>query len=401
MRLSSPVISKQVIKGLVEMGVDVIDVGLVSTPTFYYAVANGNYDGGLQVSASHNPKEYNGIKFVREEAKPVGLFNGLDKIRDLYIENNFAEADNGTIEKKEGVLADIVDYSMKFYDFNIGKFKIVADAANAMSIPDLEAFFDKLSCELVKMNFTLDGTFPVHQADPFKPENVVDLKKKVIEEKADLGIATDGDGDRIFFIDNNGEMIDPAIIRGMLAKEVLKHNPGATICYDIRPGMITKDMIVENGGTPHVTKVGHSLIKAKAIELDSPFAGESSGHFFFKTNVGFFETPLIVTLIILNEMTKEGKPISEIVAPLNKYFHSGEINSTVEDKEGVMKKLEELYRVGAKNVSKLDGVSIEHEDYWFNVRASNTEQLLRLNLEARTNEKMEKMRDEILAVIRN
>lgn len=400
MRLSSPSLSKKLIQGIIDAGSDVIDIGLVSTPTFYYSIGEFKADGGLQVSASHNPKEYNGVKAVRANAYPMGLNNGLDKVRDLCSKNEFEEVEHkGQVINKENVVNSIVDYSLKYYDFNIKPLKVVADVANAMSSPDLNSLFEQLPCELIKMNFELDGTFPAHQADPFQEKNVVDIKRKVIEEGADLGIATDGDGDRIFFIDDKGKLVEPGIIRGIISKIVLQHNPGSKICYDIRPGRITKDMIVENGGIPIVTKVGHSLIKMQAIKENAPFSGESSGHFFMKTNNGFFECPLIIALIIMDEISKNGK-LSEIIKPLQRYSHSGEINSTVEDKEGRMKELEKLFGDGSK-VSWLDGISIEHDDYWFNVRASNTEPLLRLNLEATSKEKMEEMTKKVVDIIRS
>ncbi len=403
MRLSSPDLARKVIEGVTDTGANVIDIGLASTPTFYYAVARYGYDGGLEVSASHNPKEYNGVKVVRAKAYPVGLPNGLDKIRDAYLAHKDIAADQkGKVTKKVGILEERVQDALKFYDFSkIRPFKIVVDTANSMGSPDIEELFKHLPCELVKMNFELDGTFPVHEADPFKDENIVDLKKKVLEEKADLGISTDGDADRIFFIDNKGDLIEPEIIRGLMAKEVLEHHPGAPIGYDIRPGMITREMIEEYGGKPFVTKVGHSLIKKDSIDKDAPFSGESSGHMFFKTEYGFFETPLIVALVLMKQMSEVDKPVAEIIEPLRKYFHSSEINSDVEDKDSKMKELEQKFSSGAKNVSWLDGVTIEHEDWWFNVRPSNTESKLRLNLEARDKETMKEKRDEVLGVIRS
>ena len=269
MRLSSPQLSEKLIEGITDQGVDVVDIGLGSTPTFYFAVANYGYDGGMQVSASHNPKEYNGIKIVKARAYPVGYDTGIDEIEKRVKENKFEKAETkGNVEKKENVVDDHVEYALKFADIEkIKPFTVVADVANAMGAHYLEKLFEKLPCKLIKMNFKLDGTFPSHQANPYNDKNIVDIKKKVIEEKADLGIATDGDGDRIFFIDDRGELIEPGIVRGLLSKIFLKENPGATICYDIRPGKITYDMIVENGGKPVVTKVGHSLIKAQAIKF--------------------------------------------------------------------------------------------------------------------------------------
>ncbi|MFC1721910.1 phosphomannomutase/phosphoglucomutase, partial [Patescibacteria group bacterium] len=335
-------------------------------------------------------------------AEAMGINNGLDKIRDACVLAEKSTATTkGKISEKKNILADRVKYALDFYDFSrIKPLKIVADAANAMGALDLEALFEKLSGELVKMNFKLDGTFPVHEADPFKDENITDLKKKVVAEKADLGIATDGDADRFFFIDDKGELVRPEIIRGLMAQEALRHNPGAKIGYDVRPGMITKEMIEEAGGKPFVTKVGHSLIKKQSIEEEAVFSGESSGHFFFRTDYGFYETPFIVTLILMKMISESGKSLAEIVAPFKKYHHSGEINSEVEDKESKMKELEKKFGPGAKKISWLDGISIEHDDWWFNVRASNTEPKLRLNLEANTESLMKRKVKEVLAIIR-
>lgn len=397
MRVSSPSLSESVIKAITSMGADVVDIGLASTPTFYYAVAKYGYDGGVIVSASHNPKEHNGLKIVRKEAEAIGLVNGLEKIRD-YSKTDIPEGEKGSVVKNEIALKERVEYALNFYDFNIRKMKVVADTANAMGSLDLRELFKHLDCELIEMNFGLDGTFPAHEANPFKEENVVDIKKRVVEEKADLGIAVDGDADRFFFIDEKGELVEPGILRGIFAEVVLRHNPGANIGYDVRPGQITQDMIVEHGGKPFVTMVGHTLIKKKGREVNAAFAGESSGHFFFKTMFGFFETPLIGTLVLMDEISKRGS-LSEIVAPLKRYFHSGEINFNVEDKDEKMKELANKFSDG--EISYLDGISVKYDDWWFNVRASNTENKLRLNLEARTREKMEEMRDKVAKIIKS
>lgn len=400
MRTSSPDLAASIIRGITEQGVDVVDIGLASTPTFYYAVTNLGLDGGMQVSASHNPKEYNGVKIVGRKALPVGYDSGIELIEHKVQNNEFKPASQkGNVTRREGILESEIEFSLQHADLaKIGPLKVVADPANAMGAPYLAGLFKRLPGELIQMNFDLDGTFPVHEADPFKDENIRDLKKRVLEEKADLGIATDGDGDRIFFIDEKGQLVEPAILRGLMAKIVLREHPGATICYDIRPGKITRDMIVENGGQPSVTKVGHTLIKAQAIKEKAAFAGESSGHFFFNTEIGMFEMPMIVMLKLFEEICTSGKKLSEIVEPLKKYFHSGEINSTVEDKEAKLKELAAIFKDG--KISWLDGVTVEYDEFWFNVRPSNTEPLLRLNLEAVSREAMEKRTAQVLKIIR-
>ncbi len=400
MRLSSPSLKKQVIEGLFESGVRVIDIDLVSTPTFYFAVSYFGYDGGLMVSASHNPAQYNGIKLVREGAKPFGQGNGMEELQKIVEQNEFVISENkGNIISKEEMLFTQTKEEEKFADLKkIKSMKIVADAANAMGAQYLsELFADLPQIELIKMNFDLDGTFPSHEADPFKDENIADLKKCVLQEKADLGIATDGDGDRIFFIDNKGELVEPSIIRGIMAELFLRDNPGSTICYDIRPGKITRDMIEQNGGVPSVTRVGHSLIKKQMLETGAVFGGESSGHFFVKFPYGVFEAPMVVTLKLLQELSEKNISLADYTEPLKKYFHSGEINFKVADKNVVMQKLKEKF--ADAEISDLDGLTFEYPDFWFNVRASNTESLLRLNLEGIDNKIVEEKTAKISEII--
>ncbi len=382
MRNSSPSLFAAVTRGIMEQGVDVVDIGLVSTPTFYFGVSYYGYDAGLQVSASHNPGKYNGFKMTRAKAVPVSGDTGIMQIRDRVVEDTFPQVmEKGSMSKREGVLQDQIRFGLTQADISkIKSYKIVVDTANGMGGPLMKELFKNLPCELVPLYFELDGNFPNHEADPLKDENNKALQQKVVEIGADLGIALDGDADRIFFIDNAGMTVEPAIMRGILAKIFLRDNPGANICYDIRPGKITIDMIEENGGVPVVTRVGHSLIKEKMREVDSPFSGESSGHFFVKMPYGSFEMPEIIALKVLEELSASGKNMAEYIAPLQKYFHSGEINFTVANKEAVFAKLKETY--GANLQYDFDGLSFAWPDWWFNVRASNTENKMRLNLEA-------------------
>lgn len=405
MRLSSPRLKQSLIKGITEAGANAVDIGLASTPTFYFAVAYFNYGGGLIITASHNPKEWNGFKLVREKAIPISGETGLYKLRDMAMGGLTAPQAPGPLKKrgetiKKGDVLEIqTEHDLRFADLNkIKPLKIAVDPANGMGAQYIEELFKHLPCRLIKMNFDLDGAFPAHEADPLKEENLEDLKKKVIEENADLGIAIDGDGDRIFFIDEKGKTIDQSIIRGILSMIFLREKPGSKICYDIRPGRITRDMIEEYGGIPIVTRVGHSLIKEQALKENAYFAGESSGHFFLNMDIGCFEVPVIIILKLLQEFSESNKPISEYIKPYQKYFHSGEINSTVKNQEEVIKKIEKKY--GDGEINKLDGITVEYSDFWFNVRGSNTEPKLRLNLEAKTKELMEEKRDEVLKIIR-
>jgi len=402
MRLSSESLKKNLASGLCDGGLNVVDIGLTSTPTFYFSVANYGYDGGILVSASHNPKEYNGFKLVRERALPVSKDSGIMTLRDLVIENKFSKAPvQGKMTEKSGVLEDQLKHDLAYSKTTeIKKFKIVIDPANAMGAQYFDELFKHLpQLEIIKMNWELNGTFPAHEADPFKKENVEDLCKKVLEEKADLGISTDGDGDRIFFVNNNGVALDPGITRAILCKIFLGENKGAKIAYDIRPGKITRDTIVENGGVPIVTRVGHSLIKEQAIKEGAVFAGESSGHFFLNMPEGCYEVPVIVTLKILEELSKSGLTFAKYAKPYEKYFHSGEINTRVENGASKIEEIKQKYADGKQN--DLDGISIEYSDFWFNVRSSNTEPLLRLTVEAKTKELMEQKRDELIEIIKS
>lgn len=401
MRLSSPMLHEALKRGLIEQGIRVVDLGLCSTPTFYYAVAHYGYNGGLLISASHNPKEYNGVKIVRERGLPFGQGTGMEELMVLVEQGNFELAGKtGTIVEKLGALAEQVKFETQFSQATkIKKFKIVADAANSMGALYLEELFKHLpQVELIKMNFELDGNFPAHQPDPLQDKNVVDLKKRVVAEKADLGIATDGDGDRIFFVDDSGATVEPAVLRGIMAQIVLREFPGAVICYDIRPGKITEDMILEAGGVPSLTRVGHSLIKKQMIDTGAVFGGESSGHFFFKFPQGVYEAPVVVILKLLQELSDKNITLADYVRPLNKYWHSGEINFTVTDKAKVLVALKEAY--GDAKINALDGLTFTYPDVWFNVRSSNTENLIRLNLEARTKELMEEKLDEVKKLIK-
>lgn len=400
MRLSSEGLKTNLIRGLLSKGADVIDLGLISTPTLYFAVAHYAYDGGIIVSASHNPKEWNGFKLVRAKGLPISGETGINFLKDKVLENHFLLAPQpGTLIKNEQALDDEIASTLKAVDLKkIKAFRVIADAANGMGALYLKKLWEKLPGELITLNFNLDGTFPAHEADPLKGENLEQLKKEVLKQKADLGIATDGDGDRVFFVDNLGQSINPAIIRGLLAKKFLALRPGAKIGYDVRPGKITEDLIRENGGQAVLTRVGHSLIKEQMLKEDLFFAGESSGHFFLNQTLGCFEYPSLMILKFLEELSEAPGDPATYLASFNKYFSSGEINRVVADKTAVFAALEKKYFDG--KISRLDGLSISYPDFWFNVRASNTEAKIRLNLEAINPELMAQKRDEILGLIK-
>lgn len=402
MRLSSPQLSQALIKGLVESGVNVIDIGLASTPTFYFGVGYLQADGGIQVSASHNPAEWNGLKIVRAKGVPVSGDTGMYTLRDMVLADDFESASvSGQVTTNDEVLEASVREQIKHRDVSgIKPFKIVADPANSMGALYLDALFRHLSaCELIRVNFELDGTFPSHEADPLKDENLDLLKTEVLKHEADFGIATDGDGDRVFLVTNEGQTLAPEILRGILAQVVLEENPGAKIGYDIRPGKITQDMIEEAGGIPFVTRVGHSLIKEKMIEENSPFSGESSGHFFYKSEYGSYEMPVRMLVDFMFWLSQRDTSLSELAKPLQRYYHSGEINSAVESAEKVFSRLRDAFS-DCPSVSDLDGLTFEYPDFWFNVRASNTEPKVRLNLEAISEEIMKRETQRVLALIR-
>jgi phosphomannomutase len=400
MRLSSPILSKEVTRGLRSAGAKVIDIGLNSAPTFYFAVAKFKYDGGIMVSASHNPKEWNGFKVVKAKAYPISQTNGLEEIKKLILSKKLKPSKQiGTLIKKGNILRNQIKYDLQYAKAKkIKKFKIVIDAANAMGAQYFNELFKHIPAKLIKMNFKLDGNFPAHEADPLKEENLIDLKKVIKKEKADFGIATDGDGDRIFFVDDQGQTIDPAIIRGLLAKIFLAEKPKSKIAYDVRPGKITLDLIKQNNGQPILTPVGHSLIKEIMIKQKAYFAGESSGHFFLNLPIGCFEVPVIVLLKLMQHFSAIKEPISEYLKQYRVYCHSGEINREVGNKEKAIKQIEKEYKNG--KINKLDGISVEYKNFWFNLRPSNTENKIRLNVEAVDKKTMERERDKILKIIK-
>jgi phosphomannomutase len=321
-------------------------------------------------------------------------------MKQQILDNKLTPADSrGELSTIEDIARKQLEHDRAYVALDeIKPFKIAVDTANGMGAQYITELFKNLPIILIPLNFDFDGTFPNHEADPLKEENLAQLKKAIIDNQADLGIATDGDGDRIFFVDEQGETVAPAIVRGLLARIFLKEKPGSKIGYDVRPGKITPDMIIENGGIPIITRVGHSLIKEQMLKENIYFAGESSGHFFLNLPLGCFEMPNIMIGKLLIEFSNCGRKISSYLKPLRRYFSSGEINSDVADKTAIIKAITEKYQ-DAK-LSFLDGVTVEYPDFWFNVRASNTENKIRLNLEATNEALMEQKRDEDLAVIR-
>jgi len=386
-------------KGITEQGADVYDIGLASTPMVYFVSGKLDIDGAISLTASHNPAEWNGMKICRAEAVPIGENSGLFEIRDLVMAGNFPEAGKkGKIIPKEEIKNDYIDYFSSFANLGDKKFKVVIDFANAMGILDLDIykkFPDNI--ELVTLYDNFDGKFPNHEANPLKTETLKDLQEKVRENNADLGIAYDGDADRVGFIDENGEIIPMDLITALIAKMILEKNPGAKIFYDLRSSKSVREFIEENGGVALECPVGHANIKKIMRDEGGAFAGELSGHYYFKENY-MAEASILAAIMLLNLMAETGEKISELVKDVKRYFHSGEINSEVADKDEVINKLKEKYSDG--KISELDGVKIEFPDWWLNVRPSNTEPVLRLNLEANTEELMKEKVNEALKIIR-
>lgn len=401
MRTSSPSLTKVAIDTLVQLGAHVIDIGMVSTPTFYFVVSHYGYESGIQITASHNPKEYNGMKIVKNSPSglvKIGKSGGLMEIRDAAIKGeSLRPQPGGNVEKKTDFLEEEVENSLKIAgNPEIKKFKIVADPANAMGIQYITALFEKVPVELVKMNFEYDGTFPAHQPDPLQLDTLVDLQKRVVAEHADLGLAPDGDGDRLFFIDEKGQVVPPTIITSIVTADLLKRFPGETVLVDIRYILTPKKIIEELGGKMVITKVGHAYITEGLHDTGGIFAGESSAHYFFR-ETGNAESQMPVILLVLKTMTEENKTLSQLVAEYRRSYESGEFNFKVTNAKEILTKVKETYKDG--ELEDMDGVAVTYPTWRFSMRTSNTEPLLRLNVESYTKEEMEKRRDELQGFI--
>jgi phosphomannomutase len=404
MRLSSPSLAAAFIDGATHQGADVVDYGMMGTDMLYFAVARDGHDGGVQITASHNPKEYNGIKMVRKEAFPLSGDAGIGDIRDMISAGQLPApvGRRGTVSTAN-VVDDYVKKVLSFIDVSkIKPFNVVLDAGNGIAGMVAPLLFDHLPCKTTKLCFDVDGTFPNHEANPLIEENRRDIVERVIADKADIGIAWDGDADRCFFIDGSGEFIAGDFITALLAESFLIKHPSAKIVYDVRASYAVKDTAAKYGGTALMNRVGHAFFKQRMREEGAIFGGEVTGHYYFR-DYFFADNGFIPALLILELMSIKGQTLRELLAPLReRYFISGEINTKLKDMGLIPAKLDLLsskYTDG--KVYTLDGVSAEYPDWHFNVRASNTEPMLRLNLEATTPELMEKKRDEVLALIRS
>jgi phosphomannomutase len=404
MRVSSPSLAAAFIEGATSQGADVVDYGLAGTDMLYYAVAVNGFEGGAQITASHNPKQYNGVKLVRQGAFPLSGDAGISDIREMIVQGTLPApaASKGTVTTAE-MLAPYVEHVMGFIDPSaIKPFNVVLDAGCGIGGLVAPKLFERLPCKTTELCFTIDGTFPTHEANPLIEENRKDIVAEVVRQKADVGIAWDGDADRCFFIDGQGEFVPGDFITALLAEAFLIKHPGSTIIYDLRASYAVRDIVARYGGTALMNRVGHAFIKRRMREDNAIFGGEVTGHYYFRENF-YADNGFIPALLLLELMSKKGQTLAELLEPLRaKYFISGEINTKVSSMSVCDEKIAGLARrYKDANVYEMDGVSVEYPDWHFNVRPSNTEPLLRLNLEGKTPALMTEKRDEVLGYIRS
>ena len=399
MRLSSEALRNSLVQGITESGSDVIDIGLCSTDALYFTVGKFGYDSGIMITASHNPKDYNGMKMCKKKAVPLSGKKGIEQIKEIILKEEFlVSKKKGTISKQE-IQTDYIRHLLSFIQpQNIKPFKIAIDAGNGIAGKILPELFSYLPCQIIPMFFELDGSFPNHPPSPIEPENIAPLRQKVIEEKADLGVAFDGDADRMFLVDENASPLGGDLVTALIAKNLLKKEKRATILYNLTCSRIVPRIIEQNGGKGIRTPVGHALIKPLMKKYNAIFGGEHSGHFYFRKNF-YADSGLIALLVCLELLSEEDKPLSQLVSLIDPYYRTGEINSRVGDIPHKLKNIESYYK-DAK-FDHLDGLTVEYPDWWFNLRPSNTEPLIRLNLEADTEELMEQKKSEVLNLIRS
>jgi len=400
MRVSSPALAAAFMRGVTDQGADAIDLGLTTTDELYFAVGKYGYPAGAMITASHNPKQYNGFKLCRENATAISSETGGFAIRNLAVAGQFSEpARKGQITQRD-VSDAYVEHCLSFIDVaQVKPYKIAVDAGNGMAGMIAPRVFQRLPCELVPLFFELDGTFPNHPASPIEPENTEELRRVVPAERCDMGIAFDGDADRMFLIDEQGRLLGGDMVTALVAHSLLQSHPGATILYNLICSRSVPEVIERDGGRAVRTRVGHSFIKAQMRQENAIFGGEHSGHFYFRDN-WYADSGLIAFLIVLELVSVSGKTVSQLVREVDTRFRSGEVNSEVHDQKGRMAAIEEKYAAAGATIDHLDGVTISFPTWWANVRPSNTEPLLRLNVEADTQDELKRRTDEVLAVIR-
>jgi len=398
-RSSSPELREALLEGINDEGVDVVDLGLISTPMLYFAVEELRLGGGIMITASHNPGQYNGFKICREHAIPVGEASGLREIETLtsQVANDRPRAVRGSVREID-IRAGYVEHVLALAGHR-SPLKVVLDCGNGMASVGLEPVLERLDLEVERLYFEPDGNFPNHEADPLKTENLQDLVAAVRRKNADLGVAFDGDADRAVFVDGNGDPVPSDFITALLARQQLARNPGGRVLYDLRSSRVTAEEIEAAGGEAEMCRVGHSFVKAHMRKVGAIFAGELSGHFYFRFSPTLIADDGIAAFMsVLDLLASEERPLAELVAPLRRYAASGEINRRVDDVSAILARIQTEYS-DAPEVSHLDGLLVRYPDWWFNLRPSNTEPVLRLNLEAPTEATMIEKRDLLLTQI--
>ncbi|WP_027861979.1 phosphomannomutase/phosphoglucomutase [Marmoricola sp. URHB0036] len=399
MRPSSPGMSRAFAEGAARAGADVVLIGLASTDQLYFASGRLQRPGAM-FTASHNPARYNGIKMCHAEAAPIGMETGLAEIRDRVASGETTTAGTRGEITEQDVLADYASYLLDLAPVTGRHLRVVVDAGNGMAGLTAPAVLGRLDLDVEELFFELDGTFPNHEANPIEPANLVDLQAKVIETGADIGLAFDGDADRCFLVDERGELVSPSVLTALIAARELAKEPGATVIHNLITSRAVPEIVEELGGKPVRTRVGHSFIKARMAETGAIFGGEHSGHFYFR-DFWRADSGMLAALHALAALAESDAPLSEVLAPYVRHVASGEINSEVADQAAILAELEQTW--GSREdveVDQLDGLTVTHADWWFNVRASNTEPLLRLNAEGADGATMARVRDDVLAVIR-
>ena len=400
MRPSSPLLAEAFSAGVTSQGMDVIRIGLASTDLMYFASGKLGLPGAM-FTASHNPAEYNGIKLCLSQARPIGKESGLLTIEKFVREGSPITLRNVGIEKHQNMLEEYVDHLLTLVNLReIRPLKLVIDAGNGMAGYTAPAIFARLNCEVIPMYFELDGSFPNHEANPLDESTLVDLKKAVKENSADLGLAFDGDADRCFLVDENGEGINPSALTALIAERELKQNPGSKIIYNLISSRTVQEVISENNGIGLRSRVGHSNIKKLMAETGAIFGGEHSGHFYFK-DFWRADSGALAALHAIAALGTSKESISSLLAPYSRYVQSGEINTKVADVQKATELVKERFSSTPVEIDYLDGLTVNGDSWWFNLRPSNTEPLLRLNVEAKDQAQMQTIRDQVLALIRS
>jgi len=401
MRPSSPILAEAFADGVISQGFDVIRIGLASTDLLYFAAGKLNLPGAM-FTASHNPAEYNGIKLCLSGAKPIGKESGLLRIRELILQGVPISLRSPGVCRSQPMLDDYAQFLHSLFDAdvtaNARKLKVVIDAGNGMAGYTAPAVMAGLNVDITPMYFELDGSFPNHEANPIEAKNLVDLQNKVREVKADIGLAFDGDADRCFLVDESGELVNPSTLTALISVRELKRQPGSTIIYNLISSRAVPEIVCEHGGIAIRSRVGHSYIKKLMADTGAIFGGEHSGHFYF----GKFwraDSGMLAALFALSELAASDLSLSELLAPYDRYIASGEINTKVSDTKAALELIKATFEVDYP-IDDLDGYTVTGPNWWFNVRGSNTEPLLRLNVEADSLDQMERVRDQVLALIR-